>query len=182
MAPFATVAELRDYLQNPDLTTNEAALALDIASGAIRDHVGWSITAETGVDLTLDSYGERRLFLPTMRLTAVTSVTEDGTELTVDDDFAWSQTGVLRRISAYWPRKERSVQVVFTHGWSIVPDSIKGVALSAAGRVVANPEGLRSYSLDGVTESFATPSGEVTLTLMKQEIAALGRYMLNRLG
>jgi len=157
MAAFATAAELASFLQVASVDTASANQALNIASQAIRDYCGWSISQETVTSKTLDGTGERSIWLPTLLLTAVASVVEDGTTLTVTTDYDWTSYGRLVR-NGCWPRTARSVVVTYTHGYATVPDSVKGVCLAAAGRRYQNPSSLRSYTVGSVSEAFTQPA------------------------
>jgi hypothetical protein len=184
MASFAAPADLADYLQDQNLDTTAAQQALDIATGVIRSIAGWSISQETGVELTLDGRGGRRLYLPTLLLTAVTSIVEDGETLTFGDDYRWSRSGTVRRvgIGQVWPYEEQSIVITFTHGYNPVPDEIIGLCLALAGRQYENPEGLRSWSVDGLSETISNPTSDTGFGLTDVERKTLGRYMLTGLG
>lgn len=180
MATLATPTELAGFLQQ-DLDTYTATQALEHASQAIRDHCGWTISQETVTGKVLDSHGERSIWLPTLLLTAVASVVEKGVTLTVTTDYDWTAYGRLIR-SGCWPNEARSVTVTYTHGYATVPDSVKGVCLAAAGRRYQNPEGRRSYTVGGISESFAIPSkGEVGF-FYDTELMDLEKYKLEHVG
>lgn len=179
MAPFASAADLQAFLQDPELDVVAAGMAVNIASSDIRDYVGWSISQETAVQLTLDGRGERRIFLPTLLLTDVAEVVEDGTTLVADDDYQWSRSGFIRRINARWPYKERSIQVTITHGYEPAPDSVRGVCLAIGSRIIHNPENVASYSIDGVSERMGTVTTMLaSVSLLDSEKKTLGRYIL----
>ena len=175
MAAFATPTELAGFLQR-DLDTYSAAQALDLASQAIRDHCGWSITQVTGAVETLDGGGGRSVWLKTKLLTAVTSVTELGLSLPVTTGFDWTDAGQVIRVGRWWTYRPRSVVVTYTHGYATVPDSVKGVCLSIAGRRYQNPETLKSYTVGGVSESYAV-GGDVGY-FTEDELRDLGAYCL----
>lgn len=182
MAPLANVPDLEARLQR-SVTSSAAILALDGASAQIRDDVGWSITAETGVSLTLDGTGERSLWLPTLYLTDVVSVVEDGVPLTVVDDFDWTSYGRLIRVGGCWPDKPRSVVVTIDHGYPADSPKVvkpRDICLSLAGRMVDNPSGLlRSSTVGGVSQVYAVPvSGDPALVLTKAEREALAPLRL----
>lgn len=174
MAAFATPTELAGFLQQ-DLDTYSATQALDIASQAIRDHCGWAITQQAGAVETLDGSGGRSVWLKTKLLTAVTSVTELGITLTVTSGFDWTDTGQLIRVGRCWTCRPRSVVVTYTHGYATVPDSVKGVCLALAGRRYQNPETLKSYTVGGVSESYAVGD---TGYFTEDELRDLGAYCL----
>jgi len=180
VAAFATPTELAGFMQQ-DLDTYTATQALDIASQAIRDHCGWNISQETVTGKVLDSHGDRSIWLPTLLLTAVASVVENGDTLTVVDDYDWTEYGRLIRASR-WPNQARSVTVTYTHGYATVPDSVKGVCLAAAGRRYQNPEGRRSYTVGGISESFAIPSTGAVGFFYDTELMDLEKYKLEHVG
>lgn len=160
MAAFATPTELQNWLQLGSAINSAAAtLALDIASGSIRSFCGWSVSQETVTAEALDGTGERSLWLPTLRLTAVASVVENGSTLTVVTDFDWTKYGRLIR-SGCWPRTARSVVVTYTHGYATVPDVVKGACLIVASVMYNNPEFLGSHSetWGPFSESASNPS------------------------
>jgi hypothetical protein len=178
VAAFATPTEFAGFLQQ-DLDTYSATQALDVASQAIRDHCGWSITQETGVVETLDGNCARSVWLKTKLLTAVASVTELGQALAVTTGFDWTDTGQLIRIGRRWTYRPRSVVVTYTHGYVTVPDSVKGVCLAAASRRYQNPESRRSYTVGGISESFSVPSTGDVGFFFDTELADLGKYQLS---
>ena len=180
MAAFATPTELAGFLQQ-DLDTYSATQALNTASQAIRDHCGWTISQETISAQVLDSHGERSIWLPSLLLTAVGPVLEKGVTLTVTTDYDWTSYGRLIR-SGYWPNEARSVTVTYTHGYSTVPDSVKGVCLAAAGRRYQNPESRRSYTVGSISESFAVPSTGDVGFFYDTELKDLDKYKLEHVG
>lgn len=184
MASFATPAELASWLQVPEVDTATATLQLAAASKAIRDYCGWNITEETVTDQVLDTDGERSIWLPTLWLTAVASVSELTLPLTAGTDYEWRRYGKVTRTGRRhcWPRQSQSVQITYTHGYPETPDSIKGICLAMAGRVYNNPLGAKSQTAGPFSQSFAVPlSGAVGSPLL-EELAQLGPYKLEFVG
>lgn len=99
--------------------------ALWAATDSIRSECGWHVGPVRSETLTLDGSGGTILLVPSLHVTAITSVTENGTLLTVDTDFDWSVNGVLERLSGMWAGKRRSIVVALTHGFA--PATIPGV-------------------------------------------------------
>jgi hypothetical protein len=180
VAALATPTELAGFLQ-ADLDTYSATQALDHASQAIRDHCGWNISQETVTGKVLDSDGSRSLWLPTLLLTAVGPVVENGVTLTVLSGYDWTEYGRLIR-AGRWPNQARSVTVTYTHGYAVVPESVKGVCLAVAGRRYQNPEGRRSYTVGGISESFAVPSTGQIGFFYDTELTDLEKYKLEHVG
>lgn len=137
MAAFATAAELASWLQVASVDTATANLQLNIASNAIRTYCGWSISQETDVEETVDGECRHRVWLPTLRLTAVSEVLDDADTLTPDDYQFTRRGSLIRQGTRYWWSNE--VTVTYTHGWDPVPDVVKGVCLAIAGRGYLNP-------------------------------------------
>lgn len=162
MVAFASVDDLSAYMK-ATLDSASAQLALDLVSDDIRAELGWSVTEEVAVTATRDGGKcSAEIFLPTLHLTAVASVTEDGDLLTADEDYIWETSGILTRVrSGYpiaWSTKPLSVDVVYTHGYPVgqVPGVFRSVTLALAARSYENPANLRSSITVGqVSETFS---------------------------
>jgi hypothetical protein len=152
---FATPLDLADYLQRPVFSGDEldaASLALELATAAVRADCRWPVQQETATT-TVEDAGWL-IYLPTRRITAVSSVTVDGEAWTADR-YKWTTAGrltlpELRRSSA-----TRIVVVTFTHGYSTAEiDSeavpFKQVTLERAAAILSNPEGVRTEQIGGV--------------------------------
>lgn len=179
MAAFATPAELASWLQVPSVDTATATLALNVASAAIRGQAGWSITQEVVTAAVVDGPGGVTIWLATPRLTAVALVKEEGVTLTVVTDYDWKADGRLVRVGGVWSCKPRAIELTYTHGYSTVPDDIKGLCLQVAGRLYHNPDTLRSYTVGGVSETFAGAVGELGLPLNLTEMELLSPYRVH---
>jgi hypothetical protein len=181
MADFASSTELQNWLDLDAINSAKATLALAVASSDIREHCGWSISAET-ITETLDGPGSRSLWLPTLKLTAVAEVKVNDDVLTPVTQYDWTSYGKLIHRGC-WPRTPRSVEVTYTHGYTVVPDAVKGVCLMLASRLYNNPEALKSLSETwgpfAENRSYADHSGP---GLSEQEMTSLGRYKLQDLG
>lgn len=113
---------------------DETQRQLDAALAAARSYCGWHVTPVlSDVELSLDGPGDRLLVLPTLKLTELSEVDEDGTELDLAD-LHWSARGLIaKRNGAYWSALFGSITVIFSHGYSSVPD-FDSVVLSAIDR------------------------------------------------
>lgn len=159
LPPFASADRLRS-LAGLDSTELPDETAYDILHGVcddIRDIAGWSITEEVGVTFTRDGPASTALFLPTQRLTAVTSVVDDGTAVT---GYEWSRTGLIHRTDGSpFTGKLRGVVVVATHGWPLqqLPPQLRLACLQHALRRVNFPDGVtRSERIDDYAETVAS--------------------------
>jgi len=152
---FATVAELEAFT-DATLTTNRAELALEMASAAVENAakiVHATIAQLDDEEWTLDGAGTPVLTLPTWPVTAVSTVTVDGTAV---ENFSWSRNGVLERDGGVWPAGRRNIVVTATYGFAEgdVPAEIKAVTLQAASRAALNPARLNSFSDGQVSVGF----------------------------
>lgn len=149
---------------------------LEAAESLVRGYCGWHIAPSyADQEVTLWPSGTSLLLLPSLHVTDVASVTEDGTEL---DDYQWTEAGVLTR--GCWRWVTSPVVVTFTHGYDTVPPEVTAVVQAVAQRALDNP-GSRPRAQDG---PFADSYSQVgfnqapALALLDAEKAILDRYKL----
>jgi len=122
--PELTVADVELYTNGRLLASNvETARILARALAAARKYCGWHVMPSLAGDVvTVDGSNDPVLPLPTLKLTTLTSVVEDGVTLSVSD-LVWSTGRTLRKRSgASWTWKYGSIVVTMTHGFTTVPD------------------------------------------------------------
>lgn len=101
----------------------ETQRMLDAALAAARRDVGWRVSPPVLDDtVILDGPGSRILRLPTQKLNELTSITEDGIALDLDE-LRWSATDghevhVRKRNHTSWSCYYRSIEVVMDHGYT----------------------------------------------------------------
>lgn len=184
MADLFTLAELASYLQR-DIDTATATLAQSAGQGLVRAYTRQNIDTRTytSTRVPVTIHGERyTVLLPQRPVTAVTSVTVNGTAYVAGADYTWD--GVNARL---WLRylagsstsfiDEWWAVVTYTAGYATVPDAVKGVALSVAGRAYDNPRGIRSEAIDDYSATRAGADDDLAgVTLTAAEMAALRPY------
>lgn len=138
---FATEPELEAFVGHA-VDSTRATLLLDGATAAIVGELGGNRVLQDDYTATLDGTGSEQMTLPQWPVTAVASVVVDGDALTADDDYRWSQAGILERAGGCWPDKLRSVVVTWSAGYHTVPDGIRRVCLQVAGRGLLNPQSI----------------------------------------
>jgi hypothetical protein len=171
-----------DITAEPDTTVT--ALIAD-AQAHIEAEVGRALESGTRQE-TFDG-GRVALFLKYFPVTAVTSVSEDGDVLTVDDDYIWNERGRLLRVSAagyqkMWTTYKPQSIVVDYDGGYVSPDhdvelehlgSICAELVARAFRKGADnaalPSGaagaIQSVSIEGSDSvTYATGGGTATLS------------------
>lgn len=172
MPAFATLDDLNAVLgETIDETRGE--LALDLASGAIRSWTRQTLDLVEDDTLTVPGSWDTNLTLPERPVVDITSVTVDAEELEAD---SWRLDGdALYRLSR-WGGPDVTVEVVYTHGYEIIPDDIRGFCLRLAARWLTNPQGLRTESIGTYSVGFG---GDITGALVAEsEWRELGRYRI----
>lgn len=142
---FATVPELADALQ-ATLAENDgpASQALILASAAIQGVTGQHLAYVEGDVATFDAERVERLWLPERPVVAVTQVTCNGVPLQETVDYVWRPVGWLRPAAGKaWPGTlPLTIEATYSHGYEVIPDVVRTVCLAAAGRQLANPNGV----------------------------------------
>lgn len=100
-------------------TDAEAQAAIDAVVAAARRYCGWHVSpVREGDVVVVDSDGGVDLPLPTMHLSSVTAVDEDGQDVS-PAGLRWSRLGALRKRSgARWAAGYGAVTVTMTHGFT----------------------------------------------------------------
>lgn len=179
---FASVTDLRALLgkTRESLPDEQARVILDVVSAAIRRECGWALSAEVVVGEVFHASGRASIWLPTLWLTSVDAVSENGVALIDGVHYAWSREGRINR-NAVFGWGDGPVVVSYTHGYP--PGSrqiadLRTVALSAASRVPGNPQSLRSWTVGNESLTAAGAGGDLTNTLTTSEKRDLDPYRL----
>lgn len=174
---YATPDELASYLQQ-DLDLSSATLALQAASQLFSTRAN-TMFAATSVTYQTPGLGYRELWLPFRPVTAISAirVINDAGTATITDYRRIKN--VLYRLAgfgtpgAYPPDL---LEVDLTHGYTTVPDDVKGAVLETAGAAYVSPDvTAKSESIDDYSISRAANSGGVMLTPAAEKLADLYR-------
>jgi hypothetical protein len=127
----------RGRLRSDDAETTRQVTA---ALAAAKNYCGWHVTPVlTGQSVTLDGTGSNLLVLPTLNMTALTQVNEDGITLNLAD-LNWSPRGLIVKKSGYWwSSMFGSITVTFSHGYATAAD-FEDALLSSVDRGAFSPE------------------------------------------
>ncbi|GAA3301315.1 hypothetical protein [Streptomyces cinereospinus] len=144
-SPWALPEDLRLHLRLDSIDAEQAAATIAAAETIVRAALQQTIDAVAADSIGLAGNGRRIMNLPEMPVTAVISVTVDGTLLDAD---AWrvNRHGILTRRYGCWPL-DADIGVVYDHGYPIVPAPVKQVCVQVAGRAWVNPRGMASESI-----------------------------------
>ena len=162
LSPLITAEELAGYLQR-DLDRFSAELAIRGASGVVRTFCGWNLS-QVVETLTVDANGSVSVNLPTLQLNDVTEVRVDGQVLD-PSQYGWGANGVL--VARYrWPDGLRRIAADVDHGYDPIPDELRIVASTIAGRLYSNPEGLTQKSSGDNSRSFGAVLSDLEMRLI----------------
>lgn len=164
------------------------AEATSRAEAAVRAYLGWHLAPERSETLTLDGPGSPVLLLPTLRVSAIASVTESGT-LVASDDYEWSASGVVRRKSSSsypsstwgprWTSALRGVEVELTHGFEEMPLDVTAIIERLAARATEASKGSAVLSQVGqVAYAIGADGAPLSGALSILDREVLGRYKL----
>lgn len=189
---LATATELRNFLRHAlPFTAAELAsaeLALELATGAVKDAAGQDIEPVEDDIFEVAGNWTDEVVLPQRPVTAVTEVQLNGLVLVADVDYVFDGVDTLRRgglvlgrelpaTGGYWGGPRARVRVVYSHGFEVIPSSVKGVCLVCAARVFTNPTG----EIQEATGSYsATHARSVGVELSRTEKALLTTAGLTR--
>ncbi|WP_280452254.1 hypothetical protein [Nocardia cyriacigeorgica] len=151
---------------------------LDGVIGDIRDYCGWHIAPAATETITLDGTGASIVQIPTLHLSAVASVAENGVVLPATD-YEWSADGTLRRLplGRCWTNRYRAIAVQCTHGFDEVPAVLVSVVLDATSAALAVPAGAGEQPEKMGPFEFGGNSGTGAFTAAQRRI--LDRYRVN---
>jgi hypothetical protein len=176
------VEDLGDFL-GQDIPTDDAQadLACDIAGRVVRSKLRQTVTFVADDEVAFEGVTDDRIRLPERPVVEVSSVTVDGATF---PDTGYSLIGeeiVLVPDSGTWASiasglgsfggRGALVVVVYSHGFAVVPDDIRGLALSIASRIYRNPAGATSESI----LSYSVAYGQ-DFPLSPWEDAVVGQY------
>jgi hypothetical protein len=171
--------ELAEPGQLSAYRTGDPDQAVAAAEAAVRSYCRWHIApARSGVDVTVDGTGSSVQPLPTLHLTNVTNVVEDGSSVDLAD-VQWSQAGYLWRAQPF-TRTLRGITATIDHGYAEVPLEVRAVVLAVAARAVVSPDGIVRSQVGQVSVQFSQPAANVAggVSLFEHEARVLDRYRL----
>lgn len=131
--PELTTQDVDDYTDGRLAhDADQTARLLATGLGLARRYCGWHVTPSRAGDVvTIDGPGSPLLVLPTLRLTELTTVVEEG--VTADVAYIeWSPRGLLRKKVGYaggeyglghcWTNRFAGLSVTMTHGFAEAPE------------------------------------------------------------
>lgn len=151
------------------------------AEALVRNFCGWHIAPERTETVTLRGNRGTALMLPSLLVTAISSVADGETDLTVEDDYTWSPAGVLTR-GGYWSTDVVTVEM--THGYEDPPAEVTAVVQAVAQRAVNNPSSLVRTQDGPFADTFSQTgfNQSLPIALLDAEKDVLRRYRIPAVG
>lgn len=158
---LATKEELASFMQDNAMDCSTAELVLELATGEVQSATLQRLVAVADDEITLMGTTDSWLALPERPVTAVASVTIDGTTLT-----AGTSTGYKRFGARLWRRcgwascwtEPSEIGVVYSHGLAVGDQALQPAraGVLALGRLAhGNPGGLLSEAIDDYRAQWA---------------------------
>lgn len=186
---LATLQDLADALQVPlaNVPTGSGTLLLETATAVVQAVAGQRIVQVSGETLNVLGTTDSWLDLPQIPVTAVTSVTLDGTALTTGIE----ATNYKLRGNRLWRTdgwqtyvgQPSDVVVVCTHGYAAGSQDLqlaRSAVLSLAKAGFTNPSAVKSESIDDYNVSYEDMAAQMEAS--KFVVAALRRKYGRRAG
>lgn len=177
---FASNIELEDRL-GIQLSPSEHERALRLlvrATGLVRRQARQHISAVTGDTFVTSGVWDERLRLPERPVSSVTSVELDGVVLVADVDYTLQGDELVRWSG--WGGPTATVEVVYDHGYDVIPDEIKQVSLELVTRVWVNPGSVQSETSGAQTVAYANSGLGMLLT--EEEKQTIAQMIGRKLG
>lgn len=171
-----SVADFKKLCPGLSSTDDEIQAVLNSVSSAVRDWCGWHVAPSLQCTFTGEGEG-RLLVLPAMGVTAVSSLSVSGAAVT---DYEWTAAGMLRLKKGAFPDKWRSVECVYTAGFSSASIG-QAVAQIAANSLAAAP-GVANERAGNVSITYNQTGAGITggVSLLQRDYALLTPYKLAR--
>lgn len=163
---------IREVTEAAEIASVEFALA--VVSQAIRTYTNQYLERVTDETIRLSVLEGPLIFLPQLPVMSVATVRENGVLLSSATDYQLAAHGVLtRRHRRTWYPGVETVEVKYTHGFSPIPDDIRGVAARAASRLFQ--AGLRAADTAGVLGIASKSLGDFSVSYAGEASAAEGQ-------
>lgn len=176
LEPILSVQDFNTITGGAYATNPRVESALKAASQVIRNYCGWHISPSLECEAQLTGEG-KMIRLQAGYVSAITSITEDGKELT-SGQYEWRRDGLIRRAQfKNWSNGWDAIEVEYTAGYDVaaVPDLAEAVAAITAG-VLSVSAGVASESADGVSISYSASAASIAASLTIQQKSALDAY------
>jgi hypothetical protein len=167
-----TVEELEAFMGRTftDEEEVQAEALIDAVSAVVESETGvsFSITQDQEIRIQADGYGIIELSARPISSLAVYDVNST-------DELTYATWDGLSAVYGLQPNQV--VDIVYTHGYQIVPGDIKAVCYGVCSRIMYNPSGLRQETVGAISVTYPGIGGEAgTINFSKLEQKVLSKY------
>lgn len=153
-------------------------LILAAVSSAVRDYCGWHVAPLLKCEYRTEE-ADRLLWIPSMYVKSIDSVTYKGNALNVDD-VEWKRSGVIRLPVINHDQKWGDYVVDYTAGLDSGSAALKQIVSQIAVNALAAAPGVRSESAGQVSITYNTTGDGITggVSLLSRDKLLLQPYRL----
>lgn len=175
VSPLLTLEGFHELTGSKFVSDERIQSAIDAATARFRSYCGWHVAEPCACRAVLDG-GERRVWLPSAHVSALTSVTVCGEDVT--DACQWSRMGELRLPCS--PDVLQAVVVEYVGGYPSVPVDLAALVADRVVHEVALPFGVQQETAGSASVSYAqgAVNGQGSVHLTQSDRAALSAYRL----
>lgn len=132
---------------------------VDFVTAQVRGYCGWHISPSVTQTVTLDSDGGKLLTLPSLHVTAVTSITIGGTAVDMAT-VKWSANGLVQIADcSYFAYGYRNVVVTFTHGWPETPMDLRAAMTNIVKRAAVTDGLIVQETFGPFSKTYSSTAG-----------------------
>lgn len=167
-----TTEELAAFMGRTFTETEEAQaqMFIDSVSLIIESETGVSFTEVLDEEIRIQADGYGMIELSAKPISEVTVYGIDETEALTYG--AWDGLATV-----YGLQPNQVVDIVYSHGYSIIPGDIKAVAYGVCSRMLYNPGGLRQETVGAISVTYPGVGGEAgTINFSTLERKVLAKY------
>lgn len=161
-----------------DGNQDDVRLILAAVSSAVRDYCGWHVSPVLKCEYRTEE-ADRLLWVPSMCIKSVDSVTYKGNALSLDD-VEWKRCGVLRLSSIRGDQKWNDYVIDYTAGLDSGAAALKQIVSQIAVNALAAAPGIRSESAGQVSITYNTTGDGITggISLLDRDKILLQPYRI----
>jgi hypothetical protein len=188
MSDIITLDNLKIYLRLPDNAEEFDDLLgqlISAISEVIQKELGRSLVEAEYEDAPISGNGLTFLCLPAWPVTDLTSIEENGVELTEDEDFSLhAASGILEKLNGTWMKGSNNIIVNYTAGYTVEADDDeeptmpKDLQLMCYHKIARAWKEARTQGWGETSRSFPDGSVNVIEAVLfdKEEMAILDNY------
>lgn len=163
------------------ITTDDPRLPdlISAASAAIRNYCGWDIFPAQDYTVNEDG-GTNVLYIHTLKLNAITSITADGELLDpASYEVSYKTANARRTHGRRFGRHWGGVQISYNGGYSAVPADLAQIVNQVVTAACVSPLGATSESVGGIAVRWGSVDGVTGgMGLLARDLTTLDKYKI----